>query len=132
MLKVVSIFLAFLTLSSSVNFDMDDVLQMDKLVKHVQLHSEKYGDSLVVFISKHYGSLKEKHANENKEEKQDHEQLPFNHHMCAHAPTLFVVNQSISPSYTPNQVSHTVVNFFYNNSYSFLENSSVFQPPKFA
>ncbi|WP_223170122.1 hypothetical protein [Maribacter aquimaris] len=110
--------------------DFRDLAHMDELIEHAQLHSEKYGDNFLVFLSKHYGELQPEHSKDHQEEKQDHEQLPFNHHCCSHSIVVYMVNNLQVPVINTVPVFNYTTNFFYLDYYSFLEKSDIFQPPK--
>lgn len=111
---------------------MTDILLLGRFVEHAEYHSENYGDDFFTFFEKHYGSLKAEHQKYHNEEKQEHEELPFQHISCHHAMTDVVLMPFEIPvlkgeTYIPH--SHT---FYYQNLYSSLEKVSIFQPPKFA
>ena len=131
MTKVIAILLSGFLFSQSINISIIDIVQLDELVEHAQFHYEEYGDNLFVFISKHYGELKKEHSKKHQEEKEDHEQLPFNHQSCVHISVVFVMDQKpISlPKVVP--VTDTTSNFFYNELYFFIKKSDIFQPPKY-
>jgi hypothetical protein len=116
--------------SALINFD--DLAQLNELVEHFQFHSEAYGDNLVVFFSKHYGELKDKHEKNDSHEKHQHEQLPFNHHSCAHSLNVFILDFHESVSLLPIVEKQNTTNFHYKDFYSSFEKQQVFQPPKLA
>ncbi len=130
MSKLFSITLSVLLLFQSFNLDMVDVAQIDDFLTHAEFHKQKYGDNLFVFISKHYGELKTQHDLEHREEKKDHEELPFNHQTCSHFSTAFVINGADFMVPKTPQVADTTSNFFYQESYCQIEDSDIFQPPK--
>ncbi|MCK0192122.1 hypothetical protein [Arenibacter sp. F20364] len=128
--KLFSITLSLLLLFQSFNLDMVDLAQLDDFLTHAQFHKQKYGDNLFVFISKHYGELKTQHDLEHREEHQDHEELPFNHHTCSHFASAFVLGGADFTIPKTLQVADIASNFFYQESYCQLEKSDIFQPPK--
>ena len=132
MSKLFSILLSLLLLVQSFNLDMVDVAQLDDFLTHAQFHKEKYGDNLLVFISKHYGELKKQHDLEHSEEKQDHEELPFNHQTCSHFSTAFVIIGADILLLKTAPAADTSSNFFYQESNYPKQNSDIFQPPKVA
>lgn len=132
MSKLFSIALSLLLLIQSFNMDLVDIAQVDIFLTHAKFHKQKYGDNIFVFISKHYGELKFQHEQEHKEEHKDHEELPFNHHTCTHAPSAFVLNRVDLLLLKTTLIKDTSSEFFYQESYSHLENSDIFQPPKTA
>ena len=132
MSKLFSILLSLLLLVQSFNLDMVDVAQLDDFLTHAQFHKQKYGDNLLVFISKHYGELKKQHDLEHSEEKQDHEELPFNHQTCSHFSTAFVIIGADILVLKTAPAADTSSNFFYQESNYPIQNSDIFQPPKVA
>ncbi len=132
MTKFLAILLSSFVLSQSVNIDLTDIVQLDELIAHAQFHNKEYGDGFFVFISKHYGKLKEEHSKKHQEEREDHEQLPFSHQSCTHIFTVFVLIQTDVELPKVTAVADTVSHFFYQESYSFLERSDIFQPPRYS
>ncbi|PKD16385.1 hypothetical protein APR41_08530 [Salegentibacter salinarum] len=109
-----------------------DLAQIGDLVEHVNFHASTYGDSFEIFLSKHYGELKEKHTRDNQEEKDEHEKLPFSHQCNIHN---FIVFVHIPNDYFSSKVilgSNTSPIFFYSESYSSIRESEIFQPPRLA
>lgn len=132
MKTIFAISLSFLIFSQSVGLSASDVFMLKDLVEHAQYHHEKFGDDFTTFFKKHYGSEKTEHQKKHKEEKSQHEKLPFQHNNANHivvdvivAGYGFPLEKSVIP-YIGN--SH----FYYQNLYSFLERASIFQPPKIA
>jgi hypothetical protein len=129
MTKFLSIFISFLILFQGLNINLDEFTQQDELVEHAFYHAEKYDDD--IFISKHYGELKEHHNKTNDEEKRDHEQLPFNHSCCPNYISVFILEGVLMPVLCIYEISSRK-NFLYQETNSFFEKSSIFQPPKIA
>ncbi len=133
MIKLLSILAALLILIQSFNISFGDIVQLDELLEHAAFHKDQYGDNFFVFISKHYGELKEDHHKNHKEEHEEHENLPFQHNSCTHQ----VVNAFVL---FPNTISREKIEvyskegdcFFYLQSDSSGHQSSVFQPPRYA
>jgi hypothetical protein len=128
--KVFSLLLSALLLVQSVNVEMSDVLGFSDLVDHARFHTEKYGDTLLVFLSKHYGTLEQEHKKVHREEQQEHEELPFNHHACNHTVVPFVLFGKPLPPLRSGSVVDTRPNFFYQESSSSFEKFEIFQPPR--
>ncbi|MEM0517254.1 hypothetical protein [Aequorivita flava] len=132
MKTIIAISLSFLVLFQSVGIGVNDILLLGHFMEHAEYHSENYGDDFLTFFEKHYGSLKSEHEKNHKEEKQEHEELPFQHASCHHLSTdvvVFPYEISILRGEIPLNHSHT---FYYLNLYSSLERVSIFQPPKSA
>ena len=128
----ISISLSFLVFFQSVGMDMSDIFMLTDLVEHAQFHSEEHGDNFFTFLDKHYGTLKAEHEKTSQEESHKHEKLPFQHKNCQHLVTeVTVINNTFSfeKSETYYPIKHQ---FYYKNLYTFLERSSIFQPPKTA
>jgi len=129
--KFSSILLAVFVLAQSFNLHSEDLLKLGTLVSHMEFHQEEYGDDLFTFISKHYGDKKSSHEDEPKDS-EDHHRLPFNHNRCMDSGQIFVMNiDKLSFQFLADDLIQTS-HFYYQNSYTFLDNSDVFQPPKIA
>lgn len=130
MSKVISISISFLILLQSFGLHTDDIAQIDEFIEHAQFHYKEYGDNVLVFISKHYGNLKLEHEREHQEEKNDHDQLPFQH-QC-HLTPLVV----FTPNLCAQELSSLVVfesnstNFHYQAPSSSLHAMGLLQPPR--
>lgn len=129
---VISISLSVILLLQGFNFGLPDLFRVGDLLEHANFHAETYGDSFAVFLSKHYGELKEQHNREHQEEEREHEKLPFNHQASALSFTGFVLTNPCfdTPKFSILSISTSV--FFYENSYSSLGESGIFQPPRLA
>lgn len=130
MLKLTSIAVSLLILVQSFNIHFSDIVELDELIEHAQFHAEEYGDNFLVFISKHYGELKAEHSKKHQEEREEHEQLPFQHQCQTALLSAFVLNQT--PDY-PLEIDLVVCldsNYFYQVSYHSLAQEGLFQPPQ--
>lgn len=130
MLKLTSIAVSLLILVQSFNIHFSDIVELDELIEHAQFHAEEYGDNFLVFISKHYGELKAEHSKRHQEEREEHEQLPFQHQCQTALLSAFVLNQT--PDY-PLEIDLVVdldSNYFYQVSYHSLAQEGLFQPPQ--
>ena len=129
MTKFTSILLTSLLLIQSLNISFEDISKLNVLLEHAKFHQEKYGDSFFEFLSEHYGEGKYQANNNHKE----HENLPFKHNSqtCSHLNTAFTFNAIVleTKKYPILTLSS---NFFYKESSSSFEKSSIFQPPKLA
>ncbi|MDN3644080.1 hypothetical protein QWY87_15300 [Lutimonas halocynthiae] len=131
LLRISSISLAILFLAQSFNLHSGDFLKLDTLMSHLEFHQEKYGDDIFAFISKHYGDKKSSHNEEPKDSK-EHQRLPFNHNICSDSGQILLIQFDKLSLEIPINNLNSKIDFYYQNSYSFLENTDVFQPPKFA
>ena len=131
MTKFVSIFISSLVLFQGMNINLDEFTQLDELVEHAIYHAEEYGDDIFVFVSKHYGELKEDHNKNNDEERNDHEQLPFNHQCSPNFISVYILETAPSDVLRIDEIS-VKTNFLYQEIKSFFEKSNVFQPPQIA
>ena len=129
MSKLFSIFISSLILVQSFNIHFDDILKLNELLEHAQMHKKEYGDDFLVFVSKHYGELKESHDEDHQEEQEDHEQLPFNCHCATGSVSIFILNQ-IASSIVEVGVIDVKTNFLYQESNSLFEKPDIFQPPR--
>lgn len=71
-LTIAAIFILFL---QTVNVSLADIFKFPDLVEHYNEHQNEFGDSLLSFISKHYGLEKNAHQSEDPA----HDDLPFHH-----------------------------------------------------
>lgn len=111
---------------------MSDIFLFGRFMEHAEYHSDNYGDDFSTFFEKHYGALKTEHQKNHNEEKQEHQELPFQHISCHHITTDIVIvpfEIAIIKDDLFIEQSHT---FYYQNLYSSLEKVSIFQPPKSA
>ena len=130
MFKLISITVSLLILVQSFNIHFSDIIELDELVEHAKFHSEEYGDNFFVFISKHYGELKAEHNKKHQEEKEDHEQLPFQHQCQTASLSAFVLNKVVNNPLEVDLVDNLDSNYYYQNSYHSLAQEELFQPPQ--
>jgi hypothetical protein len=131
MVKLVSIAASFLILIQSLNICIRDLVDLNELIEHAKFHSEKYGDNLFVFISKHYGELEADHNKKHQEEKQEHEELPFQHQPHMTLLSAFMLKDLQAYQIKPvDDLVSSATNFFYQASYSNCEKEALFQPPR--
>lgn len=131
--KIVTIGISLLILLQSVNIHFKDLVELGQLVEHYQFHNKEYGDSFMVFVSKHYGELKTSHNQKHQEEQQEHEKLPFQHQtQCAAQSLVFVLEPSNFIDSRSEVPVATKGNFHYQMSYSLVWGDGPFQPPKHA
>lgn len=130
-MKLSSIILAFIFIFQSVGLKPSDLIQLDELIEHAQFHNKEYGDNLFVFISKHYGSLKADHNKAHQEEKNDHEQLPFQYNMHINNIVFLALVTSQKPQIvTLDFLDSKPHIFFYQESFSSMYYNSILQPPR--
>lgn len=126
-------FLAGLVLAQSFNIHIMDLLKLDNLIEHVQYHQSNYDDDIFSFLAKHYGNQAVDHQSnddQKKEHDHEHEKLPFNHNYCEDALPIIVFNLNLYQSIEPVEHRHASLIFYYQDSYSYLENVDIFQPPQ--
>lgn len=107
-----------------------DLAQIDEFVEHAKFHKKQYGDNVFVFISKHYGELKAEHEKEHQEEKEDHEQLPFQHQTHVASVTDFFLNINKKEFKTHEFSEFKIHHFYYQAPSSSLHSEGLFQPPR--
>jgi len=129
MTKLVAFSYSFLILIQSFSINLEDFSKINTLIEHAQFHKEKYGDTFFEFIAEHYGDVKDDHTNNHKE----HEDLPFkdSQHLLSHTNTSFI-NIANNFDFSYQEFITIPFNFFYTDSHTNFEKSSVFQPPKHA
>lgn len=127
--KLFSILLASFILVQSFNIHLGDILKLNMLLEHAELHKSKYGDNFFVFLSKHYGDLKESHKKQHKEEEKSHSHLPINHDCSSQIQSSFILNL-IALHITIPLAKESSPNFYYQDKFSTFEKQKIFQPPK--
>jgi hypothetical protein len=129
--KSTSLILSVFVLSQSFNLHLMDVTKLANLLEHIEFHESTYGDDIFSFVSKHYGDKVEEHK-EQKDGNTDHQNLPFNHGVCADSGQLFVaeVPNEKTVFTVPTYINKVI--FTYDDFYSFLKNTDIFQPPRLA
>ena len=130
MTKLFSIVMSGLILIQSFDIAFNDIAQLDELMEHADFHAEKYGDNILVFISKHYGELKEQHNKDHQEEKKEHEKLPFQNHCNCSSITAIVLSTNLSDLNSPQTLEVAEANFHYLTPTSSLHAKGLFQPPQ--
>lgn len=128
--KLASIVLSTVILLQTIGLHTDDLVQIDEFIEHAKFHSEKYGDDVLVFISKHYGELKAAHEKEHQEEKEDHEQLPFQHHSHLSSIIAYTPNPLHTELETPMMAEYKDSNFYYQAPSSSSHTKGLLQPPR--
>jgi len=128
--KLFSILLSVVILLQSFGMHVDDLVQIDEFIEHAQFHSAQYGDNVLVFVSKHYGELKAAHDKEHQEEREDHEQLPFQdqcHTLSVMDVTLNTANLNLNTLDFP---AFRTFNFYYKAPFSSQHSEGILQPPR--
>ncbi|NNK69014.1 MAG: hypothetical protein HKO96_00950 [Flavobacteriaceae bacterium] len=131
-MKIMSFLLAGLILVQSVSFSIQELAQLDELVEHARFHKAEYGDNFFVFLSKHYGDQKSQHDRDNQNERQEHDQLPFNcQHQLLSSIVFFMHNISLLNGSTDFSAEQQAL-FFYISPVSSFHKKGILQPPRFA
>jgi len=126
---IISISLSCVLLFQGINFGLPDLLKVGELIEHARFHSQNHGDNFIVFISKHYGELKEQHEQQHQEEKQEHEKLPAPGEF-AFSITWFVPNNPETFSFRSPVSTTSTSQYFYKETYSSIGKPAIFQPPR--
>ena len=129
--KCVSLLMSVFVLAQSFNIHLADVLQLESLYEHIEFHEATYGDDIFSFISKHYGKELQEHDKDSQDDS-EHEKLPFNHRISCDSLHYCIVNWDQNSLLVSDTPSPKKGDFFYYNFYSYLENTDIFQPPRFA
>lgn len=129
MIKLLSILISILVLVQSLNIHIGDVLKLDELLEHAEMHKKKYSDNFLVFLSKHYGDLKQSHTQQHQEEEKNHSQLPINQECSSQITTSFIINMISFGIDIPHTVESSI-NYCYSDNFSTFEKQKIFQPPR--
>ena len=127
-----SISLSFIILFQSFGIGLVDITEITEFVNHAKYHSERFGDNFFVFVSKHYGELKADHDRDHKEEKKEHERLPFQHFSHVSSTIAIIINikkeefKTLEFPEFRKHVSH------YKAPSSSIHLKGLFQPPRFS
>ncbi len=126
-----SLLLSFSILIQGLNFHLSDMIELQVLLNHLKEHQASYGDDVFTFFEKHYGDLRQEHDQEKHKGSSEHEKLPFKHKVC-HLNMSILINSLNRQEQNPDPVPiASVQNYFYLDNYSFLDQTDIFQPPKF-
>lgn len=126
MQKIFSILLSLLILLQSLNITIEDVVHFEVLLDHAEFHQDEYGDSFVAFLTSHYFEIN-KDSNEHKE----HKNLPFKNKIenftqvnlaCLNETLVFETKETTQPKFSTT--------YFYTETYSYSNKTSIFQPPR--
>ena len=112
------------------NIHIDDVMKLKELIEHAKMHSERYGDNLATFLSKHYGELEESHKQQHQQEKKEQPQSPNSHDCTAQVQVDFIANPFDNSISTYNLVDILKYNIHYSDNVSSHEKLKVFHPSK--
>ncbi len=126
----IAILLSVLVFFQSAGLGLTDIFLFGRFVEHVEYHSQNYCDDFSTFFKKHYGSLIDEHQKNHNEEKQEHQRLPYQHSANIHMAGELILVTFEFPLLKQVVFGNNTSNFHYQNLYSSLENSFIFQPPK--
>lgn len=132
MTKLLSIVLSGLILVQSFDISINDITQVDELLEHASFHAEKYGDNLMVFLSKHYGELKEQHNKDHQEEKKEHEELPFQNPCTSSSFTALAAATPFLDLIPLHTTEFSAASFTYQAPTSSPHTEGLLQPPQLA
>ena len=114
------------------NIHIEDILNIKIFFEHAQIHKEKYGDSFMAFLSKHYGELKEAHKKEHQEEEKNHHHTPINHNCSTQLNVDIVFDDYQIKIPKISESIKAKPNFYYQDLFSTFEKQKIFQPPRLA
>lgn len=127
--KLFSISLSLIILLQSLGFNFNDISQIDEFIEHAKFHSEEYGDTVFVFISKHYGELKKEHEEKHQDEKKDHNKLPFQD-VSPSTVIVFTLDIHLLEFNTLEFTEIDSSNFYYQETFSTSHSDEILQPPR--
>lgn len=129
MVKAQSFLFAFLFLIQSVQIQISDLFHFSDLVEHYNYHSEEFGDDLFSFIEKHYGTLAQQHSNDEPQERQEHQNLPF-HKVISQFDLQLQLNSLLTSMDCSEESSIRKPSQFYRFGGGIELFFKVFQPPR--
>lgn len=130
MINLFSISFSFIILIQSFNIHVGDINKLNEVIEHAELHKQRYGDNIFVFLSKHYGDLKISHEKQHQEEKKNQHHTPINHDCNSQLQSAFVLNSLMITIYNCNKEIKKSNIFYYQDKFSSFEKQKIFQPPK--
>lgn len=130
MVKLISSLFTILIFSQSIGTYFGTVEEFQVLLEHAKVHSEEYGDNFIVFLSKHYGDMKEHHSHDDQDKENQHEDLPFTHNECSHSPVTLTETFIAFSLLKVESIGDRVSMFGYEDLYTSPYTSGIFQPPK--
>lgn len=102
-----------------------NLVNLNNLIKHYELHKTEHQNSFLEFFDLHYGNQKEAHEKEHDE----HQNLPFQE--CQHYSHIFFFEISQVMNLRSTAPLEIVLNNFnYTPKSDLLIETDVFQPPK--
>ena len=125
----ISILLSFSILLQGFNLHATGALEIQAMLRHMQEHQIEYGDDAFDFFNKHYGENRSEHDKEDHKGSDHHKKLPFKNLCQSNSGVLILPRLGMEKDALPVPVT-TSPNFFYLDTYSFLEQSDIFQPPQ--
>ncbi len=130
--KIIAVLIASTILLNSFQIALTGLSQVGSFLEHIQYHSDRYGDNFSAFLSKHYGKLKDVHNKNHKEEKQNHEQLPFHQEISQQIFSVFLMPEQERSVLKRPRIRYRSSNFFYKESSSLFNPEKLLQPPIFS
>ncbi|WP_224490166.1 hypothetical protein [Robertkochia flava] len=127
MLKWLYIAMAGLITLQSMHMSLNDILSIGNLMEHASYHKDAYGDDLVSFIAKHYGSQQSDHMDSS--HKDQHQDLPFQHAFVHAFYPIAFVDGFLFEFYIPVS-PHPAIDSFYLPIRKNLFAIKTFQPPR--
>jgi hypothetical protein len=107
--------------------DLHDLVKLPRLIEHYQQHEHRAAEvTFFDFLNLHYGSEADRH---DKEEHEEHENLPFKSPDCTFTHTVTVIPVFKAPEIT-SLISEVTYSNFYHSAFSSEFSQSIWQPPK--
>lgn len=131
-MRLVSFIVCTVFLIQSLGIGVADILSANELIEHAKFHNQEHGDNLLVFISKHYGELKSEHHTEHKEEKDDHEKLPFQEQSFVSSGITIFLDTSMEDTKSLEICTWIEHRTIYQAPSSSLHVEGPFEPPRLA
>ncbi len=132
MLRISAFILSSLILIQSVVFSSTAVIEIASFVEHYNYHKQTEDDSLVEFVSLHYGELKNQHKKDHPEEHQDHQQLPLHNSNSTTILLALSLNSIDGNIFEISAFDSYLNNFRYTHGSSSFNPLDLLQPPRLA
>jgi hypothetical protein len=117
-------------LMQSFQIHVSDLAHLNDLVEHYSYHRDTFGDDLFSFIEKHYGTLTQKHINDDPLDQQKHQNLPF-HHISLQIDFQLFLSPFTSNLENKEENSFSKQSYFYRFGKGINLYLKLFQPPRY-
>ncbi len=130
-MRLTALVLSFFLLLQGMDISVNDLLRLDDLLEHARYHRDQDGDSIWVFLARHYGHQGIDHQHQGDGE-QDHKKLPFQAGNSPFSQVIALVNTDYPKTVldSPETPQSTQNLEYHKGFYDLLRLQRIFQPPR--